>query len=55
MSLLLATSQVGVIVLLTLQITIQATPSAAYVKVWVVPSQVAARWTRFYKKFRKIM
>lgn len=38
MSLLLATSQVGVIGLLTLQITIQATPSAAYVQGCAIPS-----------------
>lgn len=52
MSLLLATSQVGVIVLLTLQITIQATPSAAYVQVWVVQSPVETRWTSLYNTFK---
>lgn len=42
MSLLLATSQVGLIVLLTLQTTVQATPPVA-------------QCTGLYKKLRKIM
>lgn len=55
MSPLLATLRVGLIVLLTLQIMVQVTPSAAYVQVWVVPSPVEARWTSLYKTFKKTM